>query len=80
MPNASHLDLEVSQVQDNLGLTNILDPEYLNLATHQVQGNMDLRNMSDPRYLDLVVSQVQRNDRPTLARQGNEIMWVWQTC
>jgi hypothetical protein len=61
MPNPKNLDFAVSQVQESLGLANMLDPKNLDLTISQTQGNVGLANMLDPKNLDLVVSQVHRN-------------------
>jgi len=48
-----HLDMVVSQVQDNMGLVNMSDLKYLDLTVSQVQGNACLVNMPNPRFLQL---------------------------
>jgi hypothetical protein len=69
--------LAASQVQGNVGLTNMPDLKHLdlafrqvqmhlNLAVSQVQDNIGLANMLDPIHLDLAVSQVQDNNYPPL--------------
>jgi hypothetical protein len=39
MLDPRHLDLAVSQVQDNASLANMSDPRHLDLAISQIQGN-----------------------------------------
>jgi len=39
MSDPRHLDLAVSQVQDNARLANMSDPRHLDLTISQVQGN-----------------------------------------
>jgi len=39
MPNPKNLDLAVSQVQESLGLANMLDLKNLDLKISQTQGN-----------------------------------------
>jgi len=76
-PRYLDLDLTVSQVQDNVGLTNILDPRYLSLAIHQVQGNVSLSNIPDLRHLDFVVQHVQGNDHPPLSTSKTMTILPW---
>lgn len=54
-----HLDLAMHQVQDDVGLTCILDPIRLDLVVSQVQGGVSLARMTNSIYLDLTISQVQ---------------------
>jgi len=42
-----NLDLVISQVQENIGLTNMSDLENLNFINSQIQENMNIINISN---------------------------------
>ncbi|KAJ6938444.1 hypothetical protein NC651_005005 [Populus alba x Populus x berolinensis] len=70
---------DVSQVQKNVDLTNILDPRCLDLTNNQVQSSVDLTvgltHLLNPRYLDLTNNQVQ--GAWTWLSAKYRATWIW---
>jgi len=49
MLDSMNLDVTVSQVEENVGLTNMSYLENLNFVVSEVQENTGLTNISDPK-------------------------------
>jgi len=63
MSNPMRLDLVVRQVQDDVGLTCILDSIRLDLVVSQVQGDVSLTRIANSICLDLAISKLNENKR-----------------
>jgi len=76
MLSPRNLDLEVSKVQDNRGLANMLYPRHLNLKINQV-----LRNyyplLSTPKGTIILLWHAQGNDHPPMKKPQEMTILLW---